>query len=161
MLNWFLILLCASSISALALDKYPTLQAVNETYTNVTITDVTPTKLFITHSKGMTTVELTDLPPEIQQKYQDRAAAAAKKRKQAQARPSYSQTGTVSGTTFITNSTLKYSFALPAGFQPSPPRLKAELAVKVQQLGRSIAMKPEVADYFGLVQNLVEIRSGS
>jgi cytochrome c biogenesis protein CcmG, thiol:disulfide interchange protein DsbE len=50
-------------------DTYKTLQAGSQVYSNVTVTGSTPTVLYIQHSKGIGSVKLKDLTPELQKKY--------------------------------------------------------------------------------------------
>jgi thiol-disulfide isomerase/thioredoxin len=50
-------------------DTYTTLQAGSQVYSNVTVTGSTPTVLYIQHAKGIGSVKLRDLSPELQKKY--------------------------------------------------------------------------------------------
>ena len=56
-------------ITRAAQDTYTTLQAGSQVYSNVTVTGSTPTVLYIQHSKGIGSVKLKDLSPELQKKY--------------------------------------------------------------------------------------------
>ncbi|HKS38812.1 MAG TPA: redoxin domain-containing protein [Verrucomicrobiae bacterium] len=58
---------CISSQAAE--DTYKTLQAGSQVYSNVTVTGSTPTVLYIQHSKGIGSVKLKELSPELQKKY--------------------------------------------------------------------------------------------
>jgi thiol-disulfide isomerase/thioredoxin len=74
-------------------EQFPTLKVGPETYTRVTVTSVTATDLYFTHSRGMGTAKLKDLEPALQQHFHfDPAKAAARQAEQAQGNALYTKT---------------------------------------------------------------------
>jgi len=63
------ILLLATSFAATAADTLPLLKAGDEFYTNVTVTTVTATDIYFSHSQGMGNAKLKSLEPEMQQRF--------------------------------------------------------------------------------------------
>jgi len=62
-------------------DKFDMLQIGTTTYQNVTVTTKNKSYVFLLHSKGMTSIKVADLPPDVRDKlgYEDPAAAAQAK----------------------------------------------------------------------------------
>jgi thiol-disulfide isomerase/thioredoxin len=73
------------SVQARADEKLPVLQAGIQTYTNVTVTEVTATDVFFTYPGGMGNVKIKQLSPELQKHfgYNTQKAAAAEARQAA------------------------------------------------------------------------------
>ncbi len=68
-------------------EKLATLKAGNETYSNVTITAVTATDIYFTHSAGMGNAKLKNLDPELQRRFHfDPKIAADVESRQKQAK---------------------------------------------------------------------------
>src|SRR5205085_4526697 len=69
-----------------------TLKAGAETYTNVTVTSVSATEIYFTHSLGIGNAKLKNLEPALQKRFHfDPAKAAAKQEQDAQANALYNQ----------------------------------------------------------------------
>jgi len=78
------ILLLATSFAATAADTLPLLKAGDEFYTNVTVTTVTATDIYFSHSLGMGNAKLKSLNPELQQRFKfDPAKGKAVEERQA------------------------------------------------------------------------------
>jgi cytochrome c biogenesis protein CcmG/thiol:disulfide interchange protein DsbE len=86
-LGWFG--LAAVSVSVLAAEDFlGTLKVGSQVYSNVTATGHTPTLLYIRHAKGIGSLKLKDLSPELQQKFgydADKARAVEGLQKESQA----------------------------------------------------------------------------
>ena len=67
-------LLLIAAFTASGSDTLPLLKAGDEVYTNVTITTVTATDIYFSHSKGMGNAKLKDLEPELQKRFKFDAA---------------------------------------------------------------------------------------
>lgn len=66
--------------------KLPVLKVGNEVYSNVTVTAITTTDIYFTHSRGMGNAKLERLDPELQKKFHfDAKKAAGKENRQKQA----------------------------------------------------------------------------
>jgi cytochrome c biogenesis protein CcmG, thiol:disulfide interchange protein DsbE len=63
-------------------EKLATLKAGKEIYTNITVTTVTATDIYFTHSHGLGNAKLKSLEPELQKKFHYDAAKASQKEKQ-------------------------------------------------------------------------------
>ena len=63
-------------------EKLTTLKAGDEVYTNVTVTSVTATDIYFTHSQGLGNAKLKKLDPELQKKFHFDASKAQEKEKQ-------------------------------------------------------------------------------
>lgn len=63
--------------TVVAADRFPLLQAGDETFTNVTVTSVTPTDLYFSHAGGMGNVKLRDLDAEVQKHFKYNPTNAA------------------------------------------------------------------------------------
>ena len=73
-------------------EHFSTLKVGTEVYTNVTVTSVSVTEIFFTHSRGIGNAKLKNLEPELQKHFGfDREKAAAKQAEQAKANALYSQ----------------------------------------------------------------------
>ncbi len=73
-------------------EKLAVLKAGSEIYTDVTVTSVTATDLYFSHSRGLGNAKLKNLDPEVQSKFHfDPARAAEKEKQQAEARTLYAQ----------------------------------------------------------------------
>jgi len=71
-------------------EKLPSLKVGAETYTNVTVTSVTATDIYFSHSRGLGSAKLRNLEPAMQQHFHfDPAKAAATQSAQAQANTLY------------------------------------------------------------------------
>ena len=67
-------------------EKLATLKAGEEIYTNVTVTTVTATDIYFTHSHGLGNAKLKNLDPELQKKFHfDPAKALEKEKRQVEA----------------------------------------------------------------------------
>lgn len=78
------VLLAAVSLTASAEEKFPVLQVGGETYTNVTITEVTATDIYFFHAGGMGNAKLKNLSTGLQKHFHyDSAKAADAAAKQA------------------------------------------------------------------------------
>jgi len=74
-------------------EHFPSLKVGSETYSKVTVTSVTATHLYFTHSRGMGTAKLMDLEPEMQQHFHfDSTKAAARLAEEAQGNALYTKT---------------------------------------------------------------------
>jgi cytochrome c biogenesis protein CcmG, thiol:disulfide interchange protein DsbE len=77
-------LLLAATFRASASDTLPLLRAGDEVYTNVTVTTVTATDIYFSHSKGMGNAKLKTLEPELQKRFKfDPAKGKAVEQQQA------------------------------------------------------------------------------
>ncbi len=82
--------LIASVWPACADEKLPVLKVGINVYSNVTVTTVTPTDIYFTHSGGMGNAKLKQLSPELQQHFgYDVKQAGAVEQKQAAANTQY------------------------------------------------------------------------
>ena len=78
--------------SGLAEEKLPRLKVGSEVYTNVTVTSVTATDVYFSHSRGMGNAKLKNLEPELQKRFNyDPAKASAKQQQQSEAHALYNQ----------------------------------------------------------------------
>src|SRR5436190_8889676 len=85
------ILLCARSGFS-AEEHLATLKIGSEVYTNVTITSVTATDIYFSHSRGVGNAKLKKLDPELQKKFHfDPTKAAEKEKQQADDKSRYFQ----------------------------------------------------------------------
>jgi thiol-disulfide isomerase/thioredoxin len=85
-------ILLASAGTLAAEEHLPSLKVGDEVYSNVTVTSVTATDIYFTHSRGMGNAKLKDLDPDLQSHFHyDAAKAAAKQSEQAQANARYGQ----------------------------------------------------------------------
>jgi cytochrome c biogenesis protein CcmG/thiol:disulfide interchange protein DsbE len=85
-------LLITNSWAASVEEQFPALKIGSETYTKVTVTSVTATDLYFTHSRGIGTAKLKDLEPAMQQHFHfDPAKAAARQAEQAQGNALYTK----------------------------------------------------------------------
>jgi cytochrome c biogenesis protein CcmG/thiol:disulfide interchange protein DsbE len=74
-------------------EQLPTLKVGDEVYSKVTITSVTTTDVYFTHTRGLGTAKLKDLTPEMQRHFHfDPAKAAVKQSELAQANALYTKT---------------------------------------------------------------------
>jgi cytochrome c biogenesis protein CcmG/thiol:disulfide interchange protein DsbE len=96
--NWKLrALLCAGMLSAAGLlrggdVKLAVLRVGGEVYSNVTVTTVTATDIYFTHSGGLGNAKLKNLAPELQERFHyDPARAAVKELQQAGSNARYAQ----------------------------------------------------------------------
>jgi len=86
------IFLCLLALTAQADGVLPVLTVKGEVYSNVTVTAVTATDVFFTHSKGMGNAKLKDLDPKMQVYFNyDPAKDAVEEQKQAQEKILYHQ----------------------------------------------------------------------
>lgn len=82
--------LIAAVWTASADEKLPVLQVGINTYSNVTVTAVTPTDIYFTHAGGMGNAKLKQLSPELQKHFgYDAKQAAEVEQKQAAASAQY------------------------------------------------------------------------
>ena len=73
------------ALNAGAQEKLPLLAVNGESYTNITVTAVTATHLEFKHSRGVASVKLKNLSPDLQKKFKfDPAAASAAEKSQAE-----------------------------------------------------------------------------
>ena len=73
-------------------EKFTSLNAGSETYSNVTVTSVTTTHIYFTHSRGLGSAKIADLDPALQQHFRfDSAAAEAKLEQQARENGMYGE----------------------------------------------------------------------
>jgi len=63
--TWLALLVVLTQFAS-AEEKFPTLRAGREFYTNVSVTTVTPTDIYFTHSLGMGNAKIESLSPEVQ-----------------------------------------------------------------------------------------------
>jgi cytochrome c biogenesis protein CcmG, thiol:disulfide interchange protein DsbE len=66
-----------TGVVAAAADRFPVLHAGDESFTNVTVTSVTPTDLYFSHSAGMGNVKLKNLDPALQKRFNYNPTKAA------------------------------------------------------------------------------------
>jgi cytochrome c biogenesis protein CcmG/thiol:disulfide interchange protein DsbE len=88
----FLFLLCAllHCAPAWAAEKLPLLQIGGESYTNVTITSVSPTEVYFIHARGLGNAKLRNLSPELQKRFGfEPAQAEQAERQQTEANQRY------------------------------------------------------------------------
>jgi len=84
------LILALTTVPAPAEETLPLLQVGSVTYTNVTVTTVTPTDIFFTSAGGMGNVKLKQLSPELQKHFgYDHQAADAAAQRQAAANAQY------------------------------------------------------------------------
>jgi cytochrome c biogenesis protein CcmG/thiol:disulfide interchange protein DsbE len=62
-------LLIVATMTATADDSFPSLKVGDEVYSNVTVTTVTATDIYFSHSKGMGNAKLKSLAPELQKRF--------------------------------------------------------------------------------------------
>jgi len=75
--------LIAMTLTAFANEKLPVLKVGSETYSNVTVTEVTATDIYFISDKGLANAKLKDLDPVLQKHFHyDPAAAAAVEKQQ-------------------------------------------------------------------------------
>src|SRR6266571_1653094 len=85
--------LLISVLAVRAEEKIPWLRAGIDSYTNVTVTSVSATDIFFTHSRGVGNAKLKDLSPALQQRFHFNAGKAADAMtQQAQANAQYRST---------------------------------------------------------------------
>jgi thiol-disulfide isomerase/thioredoxin len=73
-------------------EKLASLKAGSEVYTEVTVTSVTATDIYFSHSRGLGNAKLKALEPELQKRFHfDPARAAEKEKQQTEARARYAQ----------------------------------------------------------------------
>jgi cytochrome c biogenesis protein CcmG, thiol:disulfide interchange protein DsbE len=87
-----LLISCAVAVTLMAAEDehLPTLKIGSEVYTNVTVTSVTATHVYFTHSRGMGNAKLKDLEPGLQQHFHYNAAnGTVAEARQAQANALY------------------------------------------------------------------------
>jgi len=78
-----------TAFAAFADEKLPVLKVGTEVYSNVTVTSVSETEIFFTHSRGMGNAKLKNLDPAMQQHFHydaGKANAIEQKRKEANAK---------------------------------------------------------------------------
>lgn len=86
-------LLVFATITAVAKDALPTLTAGGEVYSNVSVTTVTATDIYFSHSKGMGNAKLKSLEPELQKRFKfDAAKGQAVEQQQAAATAHFQMT---------------------------------------------------------------------
>src|SRR5208282_30373 len=68
--------------TAFADEKLPVLKVGSETYSNVTVTEVTATDIYFISDKGLANAKLKDLDPALQKHFHYNPAAAAAVEKQ-------------------------------------------------------------------------------
>jgi cytochrome c biogenesis protein CcmG, thiol:disulfide interchange protein DsbE len=87
-----LFLLGIGNLASAAEEQFPALKIGSETYTGVTITTVTKTAIYFTHSRGIGTAKLKDLDPALQAHFHfNPAEAAAQQAEQTQGNALYSK----------------------------------------------------------------------
>ncbi len=67
--------------TAFADEKLPVLRVGSETYSNVTVTEVTATDIYFISNKGLANAKLKDLDPALQKHFHYDSAAAATEQK--------------------------------------------------------------------------------
>src|ERR1017187_5473190 len=83
-------LVAACTVLAVDEENLATLKVGSEVYSKVTVTSVTATHIYFTHSLGMGSVKLKDLEPDMQEHFHfDAAKAAAIESQQEQANALY------------------------------------------------------------------------
>ena|SRR2546426_3798968 len=93
----FRIMLIAGLLSGAAIvraddEKLATMKVGSDTYSNVTITSVTATDIYFSHSRGLGNAKLKNLDADLQKKFHfDPSKAAAKEQQQAEAHALYSK----------------------------------------------------------------------
>jgi len=84
--------LCGAARLRAADEQLPKLKVGPEVYENVTVTSVTATDIYFSHSRGLGNAKLKDLEPALQKQFHfDSAKAAATQSAQAQANAQYSK----------------------------------------------------------------------
>ena len=82
--------LLAALSAAVGAEKLPLLKVGNETYTNVTVSTITATDVYFTHSRGMGNAKLKNLDAETQKRFNfDAIKAGEVEKKQAAASVAY------------------------------------------------------------------------
>jgi len=71
------LLLLSAFLAEATEEQFATLKVGSETYTKVTITTVTKTAIYFSHSRGLGTAKLKDLDPALQEHFHFNAAEAA------------------------------------------------------------------------------------
>jgi chromosome segregation ATPase len=90
----FMLILLAQGVVASETNFFPMLTAGSTTYTNARITSTTATYAIVWHDGGGSRVALTNLPPELQQRFgYDPAKAKEAEAKDARARAKYQERG--------------------------------------------------------------------
>jgi thiol-disulfide isomerase/thioredoxin len=110
----------ASSVRA-ADQHFDTLQVGKLVYSNVTVISTSPTALFIQHAKGVGSVKLKDLSPELQEKFgYDAQKAAAVEALQKKGQVDYVRTLTNATQTRAAPESVSKLYAKPLMNQPGP-----------------------------------------
>jgi cytochrome c biogenesis protein CcmG, thiol:disulfide interchange protein DsbE len=85
-------LLVSAAMIQAADEQLATLQIGSEIYSNVTVTSVSATDIYFSHSRGLGNAKLKNLSPELQKKYQfDPAKATAKAQEQFESHALYNK----------------------------------------------------------------------
>src|SRR5215207_5402632 len=85
-------LLVSAAMIQAADEQVATLQIGSEIYSNVTVTSVSATDIYFSHSRGLGNAKLKNLSPELQKKYQfDPAKATAKAQEQFESHALYNK----------------------------------------------------------------------
>src|SRR5215207_8313088 len=85
-------LLVSAAMIQAADEQVATLQIGSEIYSNVTVTSVSATDIYFSHSRGLGNAKLKNLSPELQKKYQfDTAKASAKAQEQFESHALYNK----------------------------------------------------------------------
>jgi len=88
----FLIIVACAGLLRADEEKIATLRVGTEVYTNVTVSRVTATDIYFTHSRGMGNAKLKSLEPELQKKFHyDPAKAQASETVQTEAKALYTK----------------------------------------------------------------------
>src|SRR6266436_7703087 len=84
--------LCGAARLRAADEQLPKLKVGPEVYENVTVTSVTATDIYFSHSRGLGNAKLKDLEPALQKQFHfDPEKAAARQRQQSQDNALYSK----------------------------------------------------------------------
>src|SRR6266480_1370794 len=85
--------LAAADLLEAAEEQFLVLKVGSEVYSNVTVTSVSTTEIFFTHSRGIGNAKLKNLEPALQKHFHfDSTKAAAQQSEQAKANALYTQT---------------------------------------------------------------------
>jgi thiol-disulfide isomerase/thioredoxin len=89
---WFACFLASAALLQAEDEHFSTLKVGSEVYSNVTVTSVTATHVYFSHTRGLGSAKLKDLDPNLQQLFHYNAAAAmAADAQRAQANAAYRQ----------------------------------------------------------------------
>lgn len=158
-----------AALPANADEKLAVLQAGVNTYTNVTITDVTATDVFFTYPGGMGNVKIKQLSPELQKHFDfNTQKAGAADARQAESNAKYQKQAPPTPTTAVPGkppTEAAWGFDLPTALNQASPAKKLVLldftgsdwCTWCIQFDREVLSTPKFAAYAGEKLELVKV----